>query len=469
MSLLAALAATTPGTPLDPADGYGTLGSLTATMRPTWGRIIPVGAGRTFTTIGAALEEAQLEPFAQPNRTPNGSTGELNILARGLRPYKHRVLLALDPGTYDLTEILDAGDGIDLAGTGSTPDEVQIRSVEENYSLRTFGSMYVRNLTLWHADGSATGNSYPFHGSEVAGVANPTNVFDNVWFRDTSSDSSGVVGWDLSNGQTAIFYRCRFTTDRETGYVTNIHDMPDNTLGHDVAFIECIHDGTDMEVRYLNPPAKGNVWIKDCETSTGTPIADSLTVDDGTPGPITTEPPIPAASMSARELERYEPEATSGATLATNLGTTSTVTLVAGRTYYVPLGALPWSCLVDLARAEVTSAGAVAVGLYLERPNLRPGKPSTPLIWQTQAARSVGVLSAATQNPYGVLGLDVGMKVWVGVRTDGAAQVKGYAAAGATACWYEDNVDVAVPTWPSATLTAVGSGDPVPWGQLVVE
>lgn len=462
-----------PQGPVGPQGPEGPAGSsieklgISDLIRPRWHAVYHVGPTRPYTTVSAAVTAARAygNGYAKDAQGPEATT-LMNLRSRGGRPAFHRSLIAIDPGTYTETTNLELGEGIDMIGLGASRDDVVIVNSTSLYNVRSFGSVYIANLTLHHAQGP-TGNNYPFHGSNIAGVSNITAIFDNVKFLDTNTASSGIVGYDMTGGMMLFFHKCRF--ESTTGHNLVLHDMAGYTTGVVTVFLECESD-VALTVS-LSAVGKGQTWVTDCKTLTGTARQNTVLVDLGTAQNTTARPPAPIQGMTYEERQRYYPTRAKGpATLLTpDYPDLSPQTVTAGRVYYIPLPPMEFSALVNKVRTLVTTAaGTIAAGLYLEKN--ATGKPNDPLIWANATTAAVGTMEYGLQASWSPLFLDIGMRVWVGIRVnDATCQVLGSThMSRTTACWYEDGAaGTASPTYPSGTLTQVPAGTAVPWGAML--
>ncbi|GAB3293090.1 hypothetical protein [Pseudoclavibacter terrae] len=461
-------------------------GPLSGGFRPTWHTAIRVGPERTYKTFDAAVTYARTLPgaafFSQGTYFKNNAT-------RGRRLVDNRVLILFDPGTYQQTDLglTTVSDGIDFVGVGAAREDVVLKTNTINYNLRTWGSTYVKNLTIWHDQGP-TGNNYCYHMNNVTGTYGYTNLFDNVWFRDTNSASSGCVGVDGQDGQLLAFYRCKFTSTRAvTASRLVIHDMPGNRHGFQLMFVDCEIDqpegGSNFGLVPIGASSTGGVeyqtWRVGCKTTAGVAISDKYwvgTTEQGTIAAI----PWPSNAMRAIDAGKYTPRLTPGVHQPT--ATTTAVALVPRRLYYVPLG-VTGSAFVHYMELVLTTAPtpvtqSIAMGLFLEFQNVDgtwPGRPSDAYVNTTLDYNSTGVkrgnpgtniLNPAAPNK---LGFDARTRVWLAATSSIAENlVQGSTTfSDGTNCWYE-TITGNVPQSAAATLTRVPAGDAVPIPRVVL-
>ena len=452
----------------DAGDAGG--GAISDLIRPQWHAVYHVGPSRAHTTISAAVTAARTyaNGYSKDGQGFDGSL--LNLRGRGGKPAFHRSLIALDPGTYTETANLELGDGIDLIGLGASRDDVVIVNGTSNYNVRSYGSIYIANLTLHHAQGP-TGNNYGFHGSHVPGISNITTIFDNVKFFDTNTGSTGIVGYDMTGGMMLFFNKCRF--ESTTGRGNILHDETGYTTGITTVFLECEAD-VALNVDHSRV-GKGQAWVTDCKMLDGTTRASTVTIDTGTAQTTKARPPHPSRGMTDNERHRYFPTKAKGtpALLTPKYPDLAAQTFTAGRIYYIPIRPedLDFSALVSKSRMHVvTPAGTVGAGLYFERP-VDAGKPSSPLIFPAAVSAVAGTMEFSVASSWGPLFLDVGFRVWIGIRiNDATCQVLSSAQMSRVAqCWYEDgSAGTGLPTYPAtANMVQVPAGMAVPWGAML--
>lgn len=446
-------------------------GPKTKLMQPDWTHIVDVGPNHTLKTLQDGLNAARQKPFAAPGYAPEASY--MNLRARGGRPYYARTVVRLWPGTYSITASSDIGDGVDVIGMGNTHKDVTIyTSGAINYNIRTFGSLYLANLTVHHDEG-ATGNNYCFHGSHSGGTRDFTTVFDNVHFKDTNSTSTGIVGWDMPPGTQAILYRCDLTTTRAiTGDRVVFHDMPGTSHLH-VSFVECTIDVPDeMNIGYSYTTNTGVAVNLRCKNSDGTPIPDRKQVNHHTaPWEPATEADVvyPEKCIRPVEVDKYVPKTVAGSRIARADAAVASPT-TAQRIYYVPLTTLAEAFFVANSSLNVSvAAGQVRFGLYISHQD-DLSKPWSPINWKNLSTAVVGEMTQASHAPFEEVFLERPWRVWSGVMvTDATIQLPCITAA-LDECWYEDvAVGTAPPLFPSATLTRVPAGALAPVASMVAK
>ena len=438
MSLLLAGGATGAGTPPDtpPTPTFaipGTNNPTSAALQPTWHQILRVGPTRSHTAIESAIIAAR---------------------AAYAHPAHHRILIAVDPGTYTPSTLLAVGDGIDIAGMGASRDDVTIKTTTINYSLLAWSTVYVANLTLWKDPGSL-GNTYPLHGSVTRGTGH-TDTYDNVRFYDNHPDAFGAAGWDMTNGTRAWLHRCSFESAYGHGIV--FHDISGSDV--ETVYLLCTSDLTPPNP-FPNPltqPTKiGQTWIVGCTKLDGTPYPDTYELNKDGQTPFTGTIPLPAhPGMAEPEYSRYWPTTIGTPVQHTPTGTLGDVTLTAGRMYYVPLPPMTATGWVDRVTLPVTSApGQVAFTLYRGTPN----QPDWTYLWYP------GWTTASDGNvtqtpPAGKFLLERGESYWVGVRATNAITARGATRAG---CFYRDDApaDEATPPFHGTPLALSGPA-PIP-------
>lgn len=465
MTLLALLA--TSGSAVDPPspDGLRTVadGELSAALRPTWGRVVRVGPTRPITTIVEGFEEARRSPWASSGFQPLSTGNNLGIPGRGGRPYHGRVLVLLDPGTYDMPSLQSIGSGIDLAGNGDSPADVTVRTVDgTRYALYFWGSIYVYNLTLHHSDG-ASGNNYAMHGSTVDRTTDFTAVLDNVHFYEENQNAGNIAGWDMPTGMRAYVYRCRFDSHDGNGTIV-FHDM----AGSDVEcyFVECSSDTPMKMTLGVSGTEIGGYIRYGCTTLAGDPLPNIQSLN-GEPETAYTGP-VPATvpgGMTDAEASKYIPLATPGTRTGPDYGTLTTMTPASGRVYYVPVTLDEAAFVVDSVTLSTGDPG-VAVGLY----SSREGKPYGGLIWGNYSTS--GGDATAEPSHYPLIFLERRNPLFLGVRvsTAGITVEASSTLSTAATCYYEDGVtsSTGIPHIPNvANLVPVAAGDAVPAPQVV--
>lgn len=471
-------------------------GPLSGGVRPTWHAVLRVGESRTLKTFDAAITAAR----ALPGATTNFGQGTYyyNMPARGRRVVDNRVLILFDPGTYQQTDLnmTTISDGIDLVGVGSSREDVVLKTNTINYNLRSWGSNYVKNLTLWHDQGP-TGNNYCYHMNSIAGTYGYVNIFDNVWFRDSNTASSGCVGVDGQDGQVLGFYRCKFTSSARSATASRlvIHDMPNNRYGFKLFYVDCEIDKTEAQLAGdLGPigyaptsgPANGGAtyqtWRQGCKTIGGPAITDKYWV-----GQVETSPspslPLPSESISSLERDKYTPRTPAGTYRATASGL-EFVALVPLRMYFVPLPTVTGSAYVRYmeqviqARAAATTQ-MITGGIYVEFQNLDgtwPGQPGLGLgnvNWSYDHQSPLRVNALANfqgSNDSNKLAIDARTRLWVGTAVrEGAVNVEGSSTfSNGSNCWYQTLTTTAAPAAADASLTRVAAGAVVPIPRLLL-
>ena len=431
--------------------------------RPEWRHIIHVGPARAITTVEDGVLAATRTGYAQPDAIP--SAGSFGAPARGGRPVHARTLVLLDPGTYTLTKINDAGYGIDIMGNGDARDDVVIRTngtADVRYALRMWGTIHVSNLTLKLESGAA-GNNYPAHGSDPGGPQHHTAIFDNVRFVDNNPSAYGIVGWDMPSGMRAYHYRCRF--ESTTGHGVIYHDMPNNVNGVEAYWIDCEADA-DLSIGYTATPKRGRWVTSGCTTLDGTPVPDREAVDGAAPAAFSgPAPTMPAEGITEADRAKYLPLAAPGAVIAPLAGARSTFTPVDDRTYYIPVGLPPEAALVKSVRLAVANAGAgVSCNLYVGT----SARPTAPVQWNAYKT-ATGDVEFAQAGKVSFLERDPVVQFWIGVRCKGGAQIEG-APAPAGVVYEDGGTDWnGAKLWPTSTPTTVAQGEMVPAPVIVAQ